>query len=302
MFWKKKQPNFAKQLAIEPPVPDKERHGVAIGFLVKNEAPNLVEWIRFHRMVGVRKFFAYDDGSDDKTVETIRSTLPEADHIVIPWRNPHLMDPRNRRFISNQVFAYAHAISNYGSEFRWMAFIDVDEFIIPMSSPTIEKSLAVVNGFPNVSLPWHMFGRSGHVKPPKGGVLNNYIQRAPDPMSPLPGVMNFKCIVDPCRVSEVSLHGFRTTEFDDITCNDVGDRFTLTTRKSPSFYSAKNLKLHHYYTRSDEELQRKLNRGSASPVSDDHHVERVMRAVENIERDSIEDLDAVNFVQSHSFS
>ena len=66
------------------------------------------------------------------------------------------------REIHNQVLAYAHAASNFGGAFRWMAFIDADEFLVPKQAASIPEALAHLGEAVNVSLPWHMFGRSGH--------------------------------------------------------------------------------------------------------------------------------------------
>ena len=40
-------------------------HDIAIVSISKNEGPYLLEWIEFHRIVGVTKFFFYDNDSDD---------------------------------------------------------------------------------------------------------------------------------------------------------------------------------------------------------------------------------------------
>lgn len=302
MFWKKKQLSFAKQLKIVPPPPSSDRQGLAIVFLVKNEAKNLAEWIGFHELVGVKHFFAYDDGSTDNSCEILKKCLPRGNFTITSWKNSSLQDPRRNRYLSNQVLAYAHALANYGQDFRWMAFIDVDEFILPMNSDTIEGALASLQEYSNISMPWHMFGRCGHQKRPDGGVLRNFLERASDPMSSDAGVCNFKCIVDPSCVVEVSIHRFKTTSNQETTCNDVGEQFDFKDRNTKRFYSTKHLKLNHYYTKSDDELQSKLNRGSASPVSDKHHVGRVMKTVENIERDTVKDLDMFDFINRHNFT
>ena len=73
-------------------------------------------------------------------------------------------DARLGREIHNQVLAYAHAASNFGGAFRWMAFIDADEFLVPKQAASIPEALAHLGEARNVSLPWHMFGRSGHAR------------------------------------------------------------------------------------------------------------------------------------------
>ncbi len=108
--------------------------------------------------------------------------------------------------------------------------------------------------------------------------------------------MNFKCIVDPCEVTEVSVHLFGTREFGEKTANDVGFLADRRGRKRPPFYSAKNLQLNHYYSKSEEELRAKLARGPASPGPRSRYEERVMIAVQNIEADQIEDLAMIEFL------
>ena len=76
-----------------------------------------------NRGVGLR--FQLIHLGDTKTVvpaETLGDRLT-----VVPWRQL-FSDARLDREIHNQALAYAHAASNFGGAFRWMAFIDADEF------------------------------------------------------------------------------------------------------------------------------------------------------------------------------
>ena len=58
----------------------------------------------------------------------------------MPWAQS-LRDGRSGAEIHNQVLAFSHALANYGAEFRWMAFVDVDEFIVPKADASIEAAL-----------------------------------------------------------------------------------------------------------------------------------------------------------------
>ena len=40
--------------------------------IVKNEAPYLPEWIEFYKLVGVEKFYIYDNDSTDNTKEVLK--------------------------------------------------------------------------------------------------------------------------------------------------------------------------------------------------------------------------------------
>ena len=45
---------------------------IAICAIFKDEAPYLLEWLAFHKMIGVDLFFLYDNGSSDGGSELIR--------------------------------------------------------------------------------------------------------------------------------------------------------------------------------------------------------------------------------------
>ena len=116
------------------------------------------------------------------------------------------------------MLAYAHAAANFGGAFRWLACIDADEFLVPVKASSIDAALAHLGPeVVNVSLPWHMFGRCGHQDPPAGGVVSHYLQRAQNPMQSV----NFKCIVDPCKLSGVRVHSMDTGS-PALTWNDQG--------------------------------------------------------------------------------
>ena len=282
------------KIALQPPTPQADRHGLALVLIVKNEAPHIGEWARFHLRAGVRHIHAYDNGSTDGTAEALLSAAG-LQASVIPW-DQKLRDARRGLEIHNQVLAYAHAVRNFGSRYRWLSFIDVDEFLIPRQANSLPEALAHLEGCRNISLPWHMFGRSGHIEPPAGGVLRNYTRRNPDPMSDAKGLRNFKMIVDPCHVTALKVHEIET-DGGTTTCNDRGEAFTNSSREGTRFYSADHIQLNHYYTRSDAELRAKIARGPNLTTPDADHLRRVMRKVAAIEADEIDDRAAIEFLE-----
>jgi hypothetical protein len=291
----KKRPPFTKQIGIQPPVPRPDRHGVAVVTMLKDEEDYIDEWLIFHRAAGIRHFIIYDNGSTDRTLDIIKARLRAEELTLVPWAGRPI-DMANAAPLNVQSIAYAHAIQNFGSSFRWMAFIDLDEFILPKRVATIGEALEAVGAFPNVSLPWHMFGPNGHKEKPAGGVLRNYIRRASDPISRKKNATNFKCIVDPCEVTEVSIHHFETRGHGTDTCNDTGQVFSRNERKNATFYTAGNLQLNHYYTRSLEEFARKHIKGPGGPRVPGRYEHRLRTAFESIESDTVEDRQIVDFL------
>ncbi|MBZ5762139.1 MULTISPECIES: glycosyltransferase family 92 protein [Rhizobium] len=298
MGWFKSARPLTRKLSIVPPAPAPGRHGIAIMACVKNEAVYIEEWIRFHRAVGVDHFYIYDDGSTDGTRALLSDLLPANALTIVPWI-ARMSDTASGQLLNGQTIAFAHAILNFGSLYSRMAFIDVDEFLLPKQGSTIEQALEGAGGFPNVSLPWHMFGTSGHVVKPDGPLLSNYTMRGADPLTRQENVSNFKCIVDPCEVVEVSVHQFRTRQHGELTVNDAGQQFTRSGRKSPAFYSNRFLQLNHYYSKSRAELQAKVTRGWSYDAERTKYERKVFGVVEAIEKDAVEDRAMVDFIARH---
>jgi len=299
MRWFGRGKKSIKNIAIDPPTALSERQGIAIAACVRNEGAYIGEWVRFHKAVGVRHFIIYDNGSTDETCAILQEALTPGTLTLVPWAG-HMVYGEEARFIDCQVMAFAHAILNFGGAFRRMAFIDADEFLLPKQGATIEEALAATKGFPNISLPWHMFGTSGHKTKPEGAVLLNYTKRGADPLSRKEHSTNFKCIVDPCEVVEVSIHQFKTREFGDLTVNDAGHRFSRRTRKSPAFYSNQFLQLNHYYSKSEEEMRVKMQRGSNFAASREKLEEKMRTTIANIETDVVEDHSMAEFVSRNA--
>jgi hypothetical protein len=294
MLWKLPALGKISKIGIVPPAPEPGREGVAVALIVKDEERHIREWAAFHLRAGVRHFLIYDNGGSDRTLPILRETLPEAARTIVPWRQV-FSDAWLGREIHNQVLAYAHAASNFGGAFRWMAFIDADEFLVPKRAATIPEALAHLGEARNLSLPWHMFGRSGHVEPPEGGVLGNYLRRARDPMSDVRGVRAFKCIVDPCHLTGVRVHAMET-DGSGRTVNDAGVEVEEAARERPAFYSADHLQLNHYYTRSEAELAAKIGRGPNLTAKSPEYARKVRRTVANIEADEVEDRAALDYL------
>src|SRR5262249_17425748 len=153
--------------------------------------------------------------------------------------------------------AYAHALWNFGQRFRWMAFIDLDEFLFPVTAPDLVKVLLHYEDCSSICVPWFMFGTSGHEQPPTGLVIENYTQRAVFPPSHRK-LLKWKSIVDPSQVVAIgSVHLF------DLSSGITGG---VDERRAPIFQqggqqlpSGAVLRINHYYTRSHQEFAAKLD-------------------------------------------
>lgn len=287
----------ASRIDIRPPVPSIGRTGLSIVAIFKNEEKYIADWIRFHAIAGVRDFIFYDNGSTDATVEVIQS-FSMLNIRIIPWvldtsaHKPKMVLPR-------QILAYCHAISNFGGNYRWMAFIDIDEYLVPETERTIADCLASLDGFSNISLPWVMFGHSGHEVPPTIPVPLAYTMRATQQSGAL---LNFKCIVDPCDVRQVSTHKFETNGMGSKSSNATGDIMYNKARMSPAFITSAGLQLNHYYLRSRLEMQQKIAGSAVSGTDHEKRKNSILEKAVLIEKDLVTDKSALKFLARHGIS
>lgn len=271
-------------------MPDPDRDGLVVVLIARNEERHIVDWLTFHALAGARAAIIYDNSSDDDTARLAREFSGMETH-VIPWVTDISLGSAP---LKRQPLAYAHAICSFGARFRWMTFIDIDEYIVPVHEATITAALEDLEAFSNVSLPWTMFGTSGHVTAPEVPAVYAYETCAKERH---PAFTNYKCIVDPCDVTRVSTHKFWTASMGASTVNDTGaaaDNHKM--RRSTWFPTAARLQLNHYYTFSEEELARKLTRPTVSHQQSTARKEAVQRMTDMIGTDTTSDRTAAQFL------
>lgn len=281
----------ATKMIPQAPAPDPNRGGIAIVAIMKNEASHIEDWLRFHSLAGVKAFFLYDDGSTDRTVELAKA-FGGARVSILPWTLRTRFKSPDVSF-DRQVLAYCHAIENFGSAFKWMAFIDIDEYLVPLRDNSLIDALNGLNDG-NISLPWTMFGPSGHESPPALSSPYAYTFRARHRRGPL---LNFKCIVDPCDVTEAHVHRFKTRSMGNVSSNDVGFRADNKLRSSHTFVSAECIQLNHYYTRSKHELYEKIEKGDPPDTDKLRRRDKILEKLSLIEDDQVVDTSAGDFLR-----
>lgn len=159
----KKYKELAKLSAKETAEKIKFPHFVSVVCIIKNEAPYLKEWIEYHKLIGVEHFYVYDNESDDNTKEVLQPYIDSGivTYIFFPGKNM-------------QDAAYNHCCKHFENETKWLAVLDLDEFIVLKQKRNLQEFLADFSDCSQVSIHWVMYGSSGHVKAPQGGVLANF--------------------------------------------------------------------------------------------------------------------------------
>jgi glycosyl transferase family 92 len=215
--------------------------------IYRDEARYLREWIAFHRLVGVDRFYLYNNRSKDDHLEALAPYLEDGTVVMRDWR-----------LYPGQIAAYEHCIAEHREDSRWIAFIDADEFLFSPTGKPLPEVLADFEAWPGVGVHRTAFGTSGHKTPQAGLVIENYVRRARSANTT--GVI--KSIVDPARVESCrTCHAFVYQDGAfavDETKEAIGPPISQTEKMSHSL-----LVVNHYWTKSEEEGVAKLSKPTA---------------------------------------
>ena len=124
---------------------------LAVCAIFKNEKPYLQEWLEFHRMVGVEKFYLYNNISTDDFLEVLQPYIDNGLVDLVDWPYPSPC----------QLQAYTNCIEKLKGQKLWVAFIDLDEFLF---APCADKVTDILNQLPiacAVGVNWMCFGSGG---------------------------------------------------------------------------------------------------------------------------------------------
>jgi hypothetical protein len=125
----------------------------------RNEGLYLLEWIAYHRALGVEAFFIYTNDNDDGSDELLTALVKAG---IVNW-----ISNKTRPGLSPQLKAYGHAFQVLPEvlDYRWVAVVDLDEFIVvdPAKHRSIPEFIAAreVDKTDAIALSWVMYGPSG---------------------------------------------------------------------------------------------------------------------------------------------
>lgn len=216
----------------------------------KNEGLYLKEWIEYHRLIGIDKIYFYDNESEDNTCE-----------IIQPYVDKGFVDYTLIKGVGKQLEAYNDAISKHKFDSRFMAFIDLDEYIMPEKkcepiSSIITEILSHRVNAAGIAVNWCLYGNSYHVNRPQGLITENYVNRAKQL-----NYMNrhIKTICNPRLIREYISPHYPQYVLGAISIDTSG-------RKRSKAWFCKNitfanLRLNHYWCKSEEDYKIKMSRG-----------------------------------------
>jgi hypothetical protein len=208
--------------------------------IYRDEGHYLREWIEFHRLVGVERFYLYNNLSVDGHREVLAPYVEAGIVEITDWTD----EPP-------QMSAYEHCLEKRKSATRWIAFLDLDEFLFSPTKTPVSDILAEFEDAPGVVVNWAVFGPSEHATRQEGLVIENYMRRTDDPE------FNHmvKSIVDPRRVESAPGPHFFTYMAGELAVDENGN--PVESRNVTDSVSFSRLRINHYVTRSREEYEAK---------------------------------------------
>jgi hypothetical protein len=215
--------------------------------IYRDEAPYLREWVAFHRLVGVERFYLYNNRSSDDHLEALAPYLEDGTVELCDWR-----------LYPGQVAAYEHCAREHGSDSRWIAFIDIDEFLFSPTGRPVSELLTEYEDWPGVGVNRTVFGTSGHLTPPEGLVIENYVRRAEDEKT----LGAIKTVANPAQVERCqNCHAF--VYRDGALAVDETKRLIEAPFAHTESMVRSLLVINHYWTKSEEECLRKFAKPTA---------------------------------------
>ncbi len=219
------------------------KYFIAIACIIKNESPYLREWIEYHKLIGIEHFYVYDNESSDGTLEVLQPYIDSGLVTYIFFPGYGMQDS-----------AYCHAVKSFGAETKWMAVVDLDEFIVLHQKSNLREFMEEYNGCAQISLHWVSYGSSGHKKQPKGLVLENFRSHAASPVLTPKSIFNPRVAVD-CGAHYMYVCG--------LWVNENHEKFGST-----SEFPINKCQINHYEIKSEEEFyNKKVTRGRSSGTS-----------------------------------
>lgn len=231
----------------------KYKYDLAVCAIFQNEAEYLREWIEFHKLVGVKHFYLYNNLSTDDYYKVLQPYIKSGEVELVEWK--HETNPDGGNWSSIQLKAYKHALRSAKKKVKWLAIIDTDEFVFPVETDSLSKFLLNYEDVAAVCVNWQMYGTSkvknilpGHL------LIEDLIYKAPTDYHENTHV---KSIVRPQYVADISNPHFCVfaSGFSQVNSNKV----PFVGPFSPVLVD--KIRINHYWTRDEHFFQtRKLPR------------------------------------------
>lgn len=222
----------------------------------KNEGRYILEWVAFHKAIGVSHIFLYDNESTDNSVELLKPFIIEGFLTVIHWPSECAS--------SSQLSAYRHFTNFLAKNSEWIIFLDIDEFINLKKHDYIEAFLTDYGDVSGVAINWRMFGDNGEVSYRQGLLMDRFSKASRTEFGPNQHVKTF------VRSSDMQTPDIHKPQIIDGKKTVTANREEVYPYPSCLSMTVNHdiAQINHYFVKSHEEWTTKRMRGRADLAQD----------------------------------
>lgn len=263
----------------------------AIVTTMKNEGPFILEWIAYHRAIGVDDFLIYTNDCTDGTDRMLDLLQRKGivQHRVNPWRPGGALKPQHAALQA----AEAEAVIR---DCDWAICMDVDEFInVRIGDGTLAALYRAMGDANMISLTWRLFGNADIVAYQDRFVIEQFTRCAPEIVRKPHQAWGFKTLFRNIDIyKKMGVHrpkGLRPDLWDQVRwLNGSGrpmprEMFRNGWRSTLDTYGYDWVQLNHYAVRSVESFLVKRDRGRVNHVDRDQGLNYWFRMNHNAEED-----------------
>ena len=275
---------------IAAPKIDPSANSVTIITCMKNEGPFILEWIAYHRAIGVDNFLVYTNDCTDGTDDF--HDLLQAKGIVQHRDNPFRDTGLKPQHAALQAGESEDIIKNAD----WVICMDVDEFInIKVGDGTLPDLFEAVGDANMISLTWRLFGNSDIHEYRDAPIIGDYTRCAHEMTRKPHQAWGFKTLFRNIGLfKKLGVHrpkGLNPQLWEQINwVNGSGkpmprEFFRNAWRSTQETVGYDLVSLNHYAIRSAESFLVKRDRGRVNHVDRDQGLAYWFRMNHNVDED-----------------
>jgi glycosyl transferase family 2 len=270
---------------------DPSDNSTAIVTTMKNEGPFILEWLAYHRVIGVDSFLIYTNDCTDGT-DTFLEFLQ--DKGIVQHRDNKFQGTGLKPQHAALQAAQSEAVVN---ESNWIICMDVDEFInVKTGNGTLSDLYAAMGDANMISCTWRLFGNADIAAFSDTPVIAAFDLCAPEFIRKPHQAWGFKTLFRNTGIfRKLGVHrpkGLNPQLWDKIRwVNGSGkalppDMFRNAWRSTKSTYGYDLVSLNHYAVRSAESFLVKRDRGRVNHVDRDQGLSYWFRMNTNSDTDT----------------
>jgi glycosyltransferase involved in cell wall biosynthesis len=258
---------------------------LVVGAIIQNQAPFLKEWLEFHRLVGVERFYIFDNLSNDDYEAVLQPYIDSGIVKLYSW--PVEIKTQND-FNDIQCSVYRRIVDLTAESAKWLALLDVDEFLFPTKEDTLIDLLDEYEEFGGLSVNWQMFGTSNCHKIPADRLSIEMLTRCAEKDNEVN--LHVKTISRPELIMRVTNPHFAKYVKHAQQVNE--ERIPMSGSRT-SYVSVDQVRINHYWTRDQHffETQKLPALKNYSAFLTDREIEERLRTF-----NATEDLSIQRFV------